>query len=143
MKARSLLPLLFGLVLAAPAPTVQASGGRIEAVAPGLTETSAFVTLRNSGPRPVQVTGGTTSVAGMVMPMQTVTKGSGTARMSGMVNVPALSIPARGTLTMTPDGDHLMLTGLKRPLKPGETVTLTLNLKPGGPLTVKLPVRKP
>ncbi len=127
---------------AAKAPPLTQTGGWVEAVAPGVTDTSAFMTLKNPGRAPIRITGGSAGVAEMVMPMNTVTSGSGTARMSGMTNAAALVVPARGSLTLKPDGDHLMLMGLKRPLKPGETLALTLKTSAGN-VTVRLPVKKP
>ena len=140
--ATALLALIALSAAAVKAPPLSQTGGWVEAVAPGVTETSVFMTLKNPGKAPVRVTGGSTAVADMVMPMNTVTSGSGTARMSGMTDTSALTVPVRGSLVLKPDGDHLMLTGLKRPLKPGETLSLTLKTS-AGPVTVRLPVKKP
>ena len=40
--------------------------------------------------------------------------------------VPELTVPAYGKLTMGPDGVHLLLVELKRPLQEDESVPLTL-----------------
>lgn len=131
----------------AAAPTAKsgplsATGGWVWAVAPGQPDTSAFMTLKNTGKVAVRVTGGSTALAGMVMPMKTTASQHGAAHMSGMQNVAALVVPPGGSLTLKPDGDHLMLMGLKRALKPGETITLSLNTS-AGLLKVPLTVRKP
>jgi copper(I)-binding protein len=43
--------------------------------------------------------------------------------------VPALDIPAGGSVELKPGGYHLMLFGLKKPLAAGETITLTLKFQ--------------
>ncbi|MEV7006795.1 copper chaperone PCu(A)C [Streptosporangium sp. NPDC051022] len=40
-------------------------------------------------------------------------------------------IPARGTLQLQPGGDHLMLMGVKKEVKPGAQIGLTLTLQGG------------
>lgn len=111
----------------------------IVAVPPGITETSAYLTLKNAGTTAVVLMGVSSPVFGHVMLMKTTRTGA----MTGMKTVPTLTVPARGTLTMGPVGDHLMLMGLKRPLKPGEKITLTLKAKDGRMLNVAATVRKP
>ena len=50
-------------------------------------------------------------------------------------------VPAYDSLTMTPNGPHLWLTDLKRPLKAGDTITLTLVTDGGVALETKAAVR--
>ena len=57
--------------------------------------------------------------------------------------VPALVIPAGGHVDLAPgDGYHLMLIGLKRPLKVGDRVPLTLTFANAGHVDVEMPVRE-
>ena len=51
-----------------------------------------------------------------------------------------LPLEAGKTVTLAPGGYHLMLTGLKQPLKPGETFPLTLTFASEPPVTVTVPV---
>jgi periplasmic copper chaperone A len=56
------------------------------------------------------------------------------------------AVPAGDAHALDRAGDHIMLLGLKHPLKQGDTVTLTLTFEHAGPLTVTVPVdnaRKP
>ena len=53
-----------------------------------------------------------------------------------MRRVAKLIVPAGGQLEMKPGGYHVMLLGLMRDLKPGDTVQVTLTLEKAGPLTV-------
>jgi copper(I)-binding protein len=45
-----------------------------------------------------------------------------------------------GTLEMKPGGYHIMLMGLKAPLKTGEEIEITLTFEKAGALTLKVPV---
>ncbi|WP_034387249.1 copper chaperone PCu(A)C [Deinococcus sp. YIM 77859] len=123
----------------APLPlTVQ--GATVVAVPPVASETSALMTLRNSGKAPVVLTGASAAVAGHVMLMTTRKDAQGRL---GMQAVRTLTVPAGGTLNLTQGGDHLMLMDLKRPLKVGETLRLKLTAKDGRTLNVNAVVRLP
>jgi periplasmic copper chaperone A len=49
-----------------------------------------------------------------------------------MVALPSLDIPAGGEVTFAPGGRHVMLTGLKGPLKEGESFIMTLTFDKAG-----------
>jgi|SRR6185503_11341976 len=53
----------------------------------------------------------------------------GVARMA---TLPGVDIPAGGTVNFAPGGKHLMLTGLKAPLKEGESFLITLTFEKAG-----------
>lgn len=59
--------------------------------------------------------------------------------------LPSIELPAGKTVALQPGGNHLMLMGLKKPLKVGDKVSLTLSFKgtDGKTFTqvVKVPVR--
>lgn len=102
------------------------------AVPPGAKDTAAFMTLVNTGDKPIRLTGGKTEVADRVSPMIT-TKTEG--RM-GMKDVSYIEIPAGGKVTLAPGADHLMIYGLKKPLTPGQNVPIEVTLSPGGRVTI-------
>jgi copper(I)-binding protein len=52
-----------------------------------------------------------------------------------------VEVPAKGQAELKPGGFHVMLIGLKRDLKPGEKITLTLIFEKSGPITVDAEVR--
>lgn len=130
--------LFFLLSLALlPAARGQDGGLKVEspwvfAVPPGAKDTAAFMTLVNTGAAAIRVTGGKTDAAVRVAPMIT-TKTEG--RM-GMKDVPYIEVPAGGRVTLAPGADHIMIYGLKAPLKPGQNIPLVLTLEPGGTMTV-------
>lgn len=135
-----------------PAPAVKAAPqnvtrlalkvtqARVVAVPPGITDTSLFVTLTNPGAQPVVLSTARSPLAAHAMLMRTVTDARG---LTGMQATPTLTVPAHGTLVLDDLGAHVMLMGLKRPLKPGESVTVSLSDAAGRTLTVRAPVRKP
>lgn len=56
-----------------------------------------------------------------------------------MTALPMVDIPAGGTVNFAPGGKHLMLTGLKAPLKEGESFLITLTFDKAG--TQSTPVK--
>ncbi|KAF0117360.1 MAG: hypothetical protein FD149_1169 [Rhodospirillaceae bacterium] len=55
--------------------------------------------------------------------------------------VPSLPIPAGGSITLKPGAEHVMLMGLKRPLKEGDTVPLVLTFAKAGTVHARAMVR--
>lgn len=133
-------PVAAPLSVAAAALPLTAQNATIVAVPPSITETSVFMTLRNTGSKPLVLSGVTSAVAahGMLM----VTRRDAQGR-TGMSQTRTLTVPAGRTLTLSATGDHLMLMGLRRPLKVGERLPLTLRTSDGRSLKVTAVVRKP
>lgn len=136
-----------GASVSAPAPQTSARplpltavGATVVAVPPGATETSAFLTLRNTGQTAVVLTGVRTPLARHAMLMTTRRDARG---LTGMSAVNKLTVPAAGILKLGPDGDHLMLMDLARVPRVGEKVPLTLTTRDGRSLTVSAVVRRP
>lgn len=59
-----------------------------------------------------------------------------------MRSVAALPVEAGKTLTLSPNGYHIMLTGLKQPLTAGETFPVTLHFAKAGDVTTTAAVQK-
>lgn len=117
---------------------VTVQGATVAAVPPSIKDTAAYMTLTNRSKQPIKLVGAATPLAAHPMLMITTKSGG----MMGMKMVPSLTIPAGGKLTLHRGGDHVMLMGLKRPLKVGETVTLTLTAEDGRTLKVSATVKK-
>ena len=59
-----------------------------------------------------------------------------------MREVPSgLPVPAKGSVVLKPGGFHVMLIGLKKPLKAGETIPLTLDFEKAGKVSITVPIR--
>src|SRR5690242_3336429 len=59
-----------------------------------------------------------------------------------MRRVISVDVPASGRAEFKPNGFHVMLTGLKGPLKAGDKVPLTLHFDRAGDMTITVTVRK-
>ncbi|QNM98325.1 copper chaperone PCu(A)C [Chitinimonas koreensis] len=54
--------------------------------------------------------------------------------------VERVAVPAKGSALLKPGGDHVMLIGLKRPLKEGDKLPLTLRFEKAGEVKVEIKV---
>jgi copper(I)-binding protein len=63
--------------------------------------------------------------------------------MMKMRMLDALALPAGTTVTLQPAGTHIMLTGLRGPLRPGTSFDLTLRFRRAAPMTLKVSVVAP
>jgi len=57
-----------------------------------------------------------------------------------MVMLDGVALPQHVPVTFKPGAMHIMLTGLKQPLKAGGSLTLTLSFTHAAPVTVSVPV---
>lgn len=96
----------------------------------------AFLRLENAGPADRLVAASAPAVGRVELH---------TMRMEGdvmrMRQIDAIDLPAGGTVELKPGGMHLMLMGLKAPLKSGDTVPVTLRFEKAGEVTVAVPVK--
>jgi len=97
---------------------------------------AAYLTLLNRGAAPDRLVGTTTPAAKSAQLHETREDG-GVMRMRP---VKALALAPGAPVTLKPGGLHIMLTGLARPLKPGESFPLTLRFEHAGAVTVTVPV---
>jgi periplasmic copper chaperone A len=114
---------------------------------PGMTTGSVYFRgIRNTGSTPDRLLSARTPEAESVEihRMQRVQGGQG--EVMQMRAVPSLEIPAGATVVMkhgATDGHHLMLTGLKAPLKDGDRFPVTLTFEKAGTHEVKVWVQTP
>ena len=71
--------------------------------------------------------------------LHTMSMERGVMRMGPLA---AMEIPAGQTVTLSPGGTHIMLLGLTRPLREGETFPLTLSFERAGPRQVTVAIEK-
>lgn len=118
--------------------TIEVSDPFIRAVPPGASNTALFMTLKNKGKTDMVISGASSPVAKAAEVHMTTHKGG----MMQMHHIPELTIKAGESIPFTPDGYHIMLIGLKKPLKEGAIVPLTLKFKNGDILKIEAPVHK-
>ena len=115
----------------------------MRAVPDVMDSTAVYMVLVNTSPIPAELVGGSTTIADSVAPMITTKEGEGLKQMLGMKSVDALKIPPHGTLVLEPNGNHLMVMGLKDHPKEGTLVDFTIKLEPGDhEIHLKIPVQK-
>jgi periplasmic copper chaperone A len=122
---------------AAQGKRVAASESWVRLPAAGETQAMAFVAIENPTMYGIYVTGASSDAAGKV----DLRDGSqaGDARVKP---VEFISVAAYGSVEMGPNGPHLMLVDLKKPLKEGDRVSLALKTDNAGTLEVTAIVRK-
>jgi copper(I)-binding protein len=141
--ARVGLVLVLVLAVAGPASAAgqpkqpSASSGWVKLPAAGETTATAFVSVDNPTMYAIYLLFATADVAGKVE-MREMDKDGAEKREP----VTEVTVPAYGGVEMGPKGLHLVLSDLKRPLKEGETVVLSVTTEAGTRLDVAAPVQK-
>jgi len=120
------------------APVLQLDQAWVRALPPTQPTTAAYVTLRNTGPEPLIVTGATVEGAGKVEIHHT-REVDGLMRMEALAT---LQVEAAATLELAPGGAHLMLFDLEAMPKVGESRRLCLLLADSEPVCTDAQVRK-
>jgi copper(I)-binding protein len=101
--------------------------------------TAAFGTIHNPGPHPVTIVEGTSPDAGSVQLHTMEPQADGSLKM--VAKAGGFVVPAGGTLTLAPGGDHIMLMDLPHALANGDDVHLTMTSADGGTFEWTVPVR--
>ena len=145
MLRRATRVVLVGLALLLPAAagiaaqqkTVSASQAWVKVAAADQTMTEGFVVVDNPTMYDVYLVGAVTEAAGKVEFRDLSKPGGASAQV-----VKEVAVPAYGSVTMDPKGLHIVLSGLKRPLKDGDTIPLTLTTHEGITMEVSAAVKK-
>lgn len=99
---------------------------------------AVYLLIENQAAQDDRLLAAKSDAAAMVMPMTTEAKADGAMVMIDQPD--GFVIPAGGIFLLEPGHAHLMLMGLKAPLKKGDTVTLTLTFANSGDVTLTVPV---
>jgi hypothetical protein len=118
---------------------------------------AAYMVIANGGSAADALTGGSSDVAEAVEVHETVVMGSAAPMestgmggmespamggMMGMQRIDSLEIPAGGSVELKPGGYHIMLIGLTRELKAGDSIEVTLTFEKAGDVKVTMPVKE-
>jgi periplasmic copper chaperone A len=145
MSFRKFSPLVLALgLLATPAWAHDYKLGALQighpwarATAPTAPAGGGFLTITNTGTTPDRLVSAKSPTANMVQIHEMKMEGN-VMRMRELEK--GLEIPPGGTVTLAPGGFHLMMMGLKAPLKQGEKVPVTLTFEKAGSIDVELDV---
>ena len=148
MKAGRFPAVLTGLMMLA-APGVALAGSAITVENPyarppmgGGKVAAAYMTLKNSGKEADRLVKAEGDVARRIeLHTHIMEKRDGNVVMK-MRPVPYMEVPAGGETVLKPGGLHIMLIGVTRDLKPGDSFDLTLVFDKAGKITVRVPVKK-
>ena len=126
-----------GETLGAKTAAISVSGAWARPAAKGMPG-AVYLTLTNPGSAPDRLVSITTPVAKSAM--------IHVSRMEGgvmtMRAVAGVDVSAKGKISFAPGGMHVMLEGLNRALKPGDTVPLDVTFARAGHIHVIAPVRQ-
>lgn len=105
---------------------------------PGDLPAAGYVTLQNNDAKAATIAAVQTDAYASAMLHQSTQDADG---MSHMTMVDHLAIPAHAAVSLSPSGYHLMLEHASHPLKPGDSVHITLRFADGSQLPVPFLVR--
>lgn len=120
----------------APGPiTIEQAYAR--ATLAGQVNGAAYFTLKNHGADDRLLAA--SSAASTRVELHQMSLSGGVMRMR---EIDAIELPAGKTVELKPGGLHIMLMGLKAPIKAGADVQLILKFEKAGEMTVQVPVRE-
>ena len=125
-------------LIALAQPSIEIDSAYIRELPPAVTNSAVYMSLINHGSHNVSLLGISSEAADSIMIHRSVMENG----MMSMEHIMALEIPAGETVRLEPGGVHIMLTGVKRPLRAGDSVRLNLNFSNGLVLTVTAPVSR-
>lgn len=105
--------------------------------APGQSEGAVYLTIENTGKAEEALIGASTPAAAKAE-VHTMKMSGGMMMMRAAASLP---VPPGATLVFAPGGNHIMLLGLKAPLKRGENIALTLTFAHQGKVDIAVPVQ--
>lgn len=140
-----------------PAAGITVTGAWARASSAMAAAGAAYMTITNAGSTADTLVGASSPAATTVEVHETVTIAAAPASgmdgmaspaasdsmgsMLGMQPIAKLAIPANGSVVFAPGGYHIMLIGLTKDLKVGDTIQVTLTFEKAGSITVTADVR--
>lgn len=131
--------------LASPGYAQTSSSGTIavehawaRATPQGARTAAAYMTLINQGAVDDRLLGASTPAAANVQ-FHSETNDNGVIRMR---RLPTVDVAPGRTVTFKPGAIHVMMIGLKRQLKEGQTFLLTLDFEKTGKVEVTIPIER-
>lgn len=123
--------------MAAAQPTGAAMGG--ESAAMSGANGALYLTITNTGDAADRLIKATGDIAKSIE-LHTVIKNGDVMEMRP---VEAIEVPAKGSVKLMPGSFHVMLIGLNRDLKVGDSLDVTLQFEKAGAVPVHATVRQP
>jgi copper(I)-binding protein len=108
---------------------------------PAIETGVVYLTLRNTSGKSDELIGAKTPIASHAELHQSMTNSGPMGEMASMHPVRLVVVPAHGSIVFQPGGYHIMLIGLKKPLRAGMSFPLELEFRNAGRLTTAVSVR--
>ncbi len=115
---------------------ISVSGAFARATVGSADTGAAYITIANRGSQDDALVGAISSASASVE-FHEMNMSGGMMRMRALQRV---AIPAGATVSFSPGGNHLMLIGLKAPLKAGSKISLTLEFERARAIAVQADV---
>lgn len=139
-------PLVLGAMLGlavftggvASAATIEIKDAWIRSTTPGMPTAVAYATIVNHGFTSDRLTGARTGAAASAELHQMTTAG-GVMKMRAIAG--GIAIAGSATVKLSPGGQHLMLVGVKGPMKTGAHVKITFEFQRAGAIAADFVVR--
>ena len=119
------------------ASSIEINDAYVRATPPGLPNSAAFMQIENTTSKDISITKVSSPIAKFVE-LHAHDMKNGVMKM---YQVKRITVPNHGKVSLQPGGFHIMLIGLHKPLKEGETVTFTLGLSNGDTKTITAPIK--
>ena len=143
MRHFSQFAIAAALALAAVPALAQSSSIQVDkpwaqATPSGAKTGAVYMTINNSSSAADRLTGASSNVAStlQIHEMKVV---DGVMKMRQIPG--GLAVPANGAVVLKPGSYHVMLIGLKNPLKAGDSFPLTLTFEKAGNVSITVPVQ--
>lgn len=141
--AIALAAMLIGAGLMQPAMAQQTSSMQIESpwARPTIGKsklTAAYMRIVNNGSEPDHLVAASSPAAGKVELHDNIRDGD----VMKMREVKTIEIKPGDKVELKPAGLHMMVLDLKQPLKPGQSLPMTLQFEKAGKIQIDVPVRQ-
>jgi hypothetical protein len=127
---------LLSLVSSAAFCQIEIHDAWSRATPPGAKVAAGYMSIRNTSAAPDRLLGASSPAAARVETHTMEMKGD----IMRMREVKGYEVPAHGAFELKPGGAHLMLVDIKRPLKQGERIPVTLRFEKAGEVKTELEV---
>lgn len=138
VKSLLLVGAIIGLAGSVQAGAIEIKAPYVRVSTPMSKSAAAFMEIENAAPDADRLVGVKADVSAVAELHTHEAAPGGVMRMVAVKG--GIAVPAHGTALLARGGDHVMLMGLKHPLKQGDLVHLTLSFQRAGTIEVDAPV---
>jgi len=128
-----------GMFMPVTVGDLEITSAAIKAMTPGQPVGGGFVTIVNKGKADDRLVSVTVAEGASRVDLHEMSMNNDVMTMRKLTD--GLPIPAGQTVEMKPGGLHMMIMGVKKPFKTGDTVRVTLEFEKAGKVDLNIPVQ--